>query len=1089
MAVYEFPTSFGQRRMWILAQMDPGEAVYNIAWALWLDGPLDVGALRQAWDAALVRHEALRTVFRNDSGLPVQVIEDDPAPQPLPVTSVEHLPPAEREPAARALIRDLARTPFDLATGPLVTAGLVRLSPEAHVLAVVVHHIVADGWSFRVLFEELTADYEAISAGAGPVVEEPPIQYADYAIWQLEHADEGGYASAERFWRETLAGAPMALPLPNDAPYQAHQTFAASGIDARIDAGLADQLRQLAARLGTTQFAVLLAAYAVVLSRLTGSDDLLIAVPMAARTRPETESVVGLFMNTVTIRVGVGKDQTLSDLVRVVHGTTARALAQQELPMARVVELIKPDRDPARLTMVQVLFAMEESWAVPDRAGLRWRPQLIENGTAKFEVELTVTDASAGPRIRVNYNSDLFHQATGRRIADGFAAILRCLADDPERTVGDADIMTPGEYALVTRVWPASGQVTSLDTTARDTTALDTTARDTTALSLLWEACSGDSVVAVSGLTGPSLASTEMTGAEVRELAQRVTGAIRAQGAGVSDRVAILLPRSARLIPAVLGIWAAGASYIPLDPIYPDQRIAAMLSDAGAAAIVVDSSAEDAPAAPPGAPPIPVIDLATIDAKPAEPILDLPPSATAVTIFTSGSTGRPKAVSNTQGGVAALLNAVRPILALGKEDRLVAVSTFAFDIALVELLAPVLAGGRVIVADSEQVLDAPRLRELLISSGATAMQATPAGWRMLVDAGGIPPGVTLRMTAGEPLPRDLADIMCAGAIVSGAVDSGAGVRVRNLYGPTETTIYSGGDAVEPSPAPIEIGSVIAGTTLYLLDDRQRPVPPGAIGEVYIGGAGVATGYHGQPGMTAGRFLPDPFSGSIPGGQPGARMYRTGDVGRWRPSGRIELAGRADRQIKIRGYRIESGEVEAALRDHDDVAQAVVSVRGSGHDLRLVGYLVTRSGSSQPPDKLRERLREVLPDYMVPAAFVVLPALPLTGSGKVDYRALPEPDWGAVAGQDPVAPRTPTESRLAAMVAELLTLPGPVGISDNFFALGGHSLTATQLMARIRGVYGVTLPVRTLFADPTVAGLAAAVTAASSAENPVSGDRR
>ena len=396
MAVYEFPTSFGQRRMWILAQMDPGEAVYNIAWALWLDGPLDTGALEQAWQAALFRHEALRTVFRNDSGLPVQVIEDDPVPQPLPVTSVEHLPASEREAAARALIRDVARTPFDLATGPLVSAAVVRLSPQAHVLAVVVHHIVADGWSFRVLFEELTADYEAISSGGGPVAEEPPIQYADYAIWQLEHADEGGYASAERFWRETLTDAPAALPLPNDKPYQGRQTFAAAGIDERIEAGLADALRQLAARLGTTQFAVLLAAYAIVLSRLTGSDDLLIAVPMAARTRPETESVVGLFMNTVMVRVRIDRDGTLSDLVRAVHATTARALAQQELPMARVVELVKPDRDPARLTLVQVLFSMEESWAVPDRGGLRWRPELIENGTAKFEVELTVTDEQIG---------------------------------------------------------------------------------------------------------------------------------------------------------------------------------------------------------------------------------------------------------------------------------------------------------------------------------------------------------------------------------------------------------------------------------------------------------------------------------------------------------------------------------------------------------------------------------------------------------------------------------------------------------------------------------------------------------------------
>jgi acyl-coenzyme A synthetase/AMP-(fatty) acid ligase/acyl carrier protein len=437
----------------------------------------------------------------------------------------------------------------------------------------------------------------------------------------------------------------------------------------------------------------------------------------------------------------------------------------------------------------------------------------------------------------------------------------------------------------------------------------------------------------------------------------------------------------------------------------------------------------------------------------------------------------------TQGGIGTLLTALRPMLALGPQDRFVATTTFAFDIALVELLAPVLAGGCVVIADAEQVLDAARLRDLLAVSGATALQATPAGWRMLIDAGGIPAGVTLRMTAGEPLARDLADAIGA---VKGDGEAG-GVRLWNLYGPTETTIYSGGDAVAPSPAPIEIGPIIAGTQLYVLDARLRPVPPGVFGEVYIGGAGVAHGYHGAPGMTASRFVPDPF-----GGTPGARLYRTGDVGRWRRSGRIELAGRADRQIKIRGYRIESGEVEAALRAQDDIAQAVVSVRGKGHDVRLVGYLVTRSGAEHPPAGLRESLREVLPDYMVPATFMVLPTLPLTGSGKIDHRALPEPDWGTVPGQVPVAPRTPAESKLAAIMAELLSLPAPVGVSDNFFALGGHSLTATRLMARIRAVYGVDLPVRTLFADPTVAGLATALAQAQPGDAPrilVPGDRR
>ncbi|MGE5827883.1 MAG: non-ribosomal peptide synthetase, partial [Micromonosporaceae bacterium] len=613
--------------------------------------------------------------------------------------------------------------------------------------------------------------------------------------------------------------------------------------------------------------------------------------------------------------------------------------------------------------------------------------------------------------------------------------------DDPDQVIADAEIMSPDELALVTNLWPDGGPIVDPDATA---------------VAQLYAACGGDSVVVV-GTDGA------LTGAQVRAQARRIAAAMADHGVGVSDRVAILLPRGARLLPAILGVWSTGASYIPLDPIYPEQRLALMLADAGAVAIVVDSGVVGAPGLPAHAAPIPVVDLAKLPASDelSEPVPNLPPSAPAVTIFTSGSTGRPKAVSVTQGGIAALLNAVRPKLALGPQDRFVAVSTFAFDIALVELLAPVLAGGCVVVADTDQVLDAARLRELLADSGATAMQATPAGWRMLVDAGGIPDAVSLRMTAGEPLPRDLADVMGAGP----------GVRVWNLYGPTETTIYSGGDAVAGSPAPIEIGSIIAGTRLYVLDSRQRPVPPGVFGEVYIGGAGVAHGYHGLPGMTAARFLPDPF-----GKPPGGRLYRTGDVGRWRRSGRIELAGRADRQIKIRGYRIESGEVEAALRGHADITQAVVSVRGGGHDVRLVGYVVTESGADQPPAGLREFLRQVLPDYMVPATFVALPALPLTRTGKIDYRALPEPEWGASSGQLPVAPRTPIEARLAAIVAELLLLPAPVGVSDNFFALGGHSLTAARLMAQIRADYGVGLPIRTLFSDPTVAGLAAAVTA-------------
>lgn len=1044
MAVYEFPTSFGQRRMWLLAQMDPDQPTYNIAWALWLDGPLDVDALQRAWQAALERHEVLRTTFRDESGMPVQVISDDPDVEPVPVSSVEELPEAEREAAARTLIGELARTPIVPGRGSLLRVRLVRLAADRHVLAVVMHHIVADGWSFRILFDELSADYQAIRDGGEPVTEEPAIQYADYALWQLEQAENGEDAAAERFWRAELAGVPPALPLPTDRPYPALQTFAADGLDALVDPELAGRLRQAAAAQSTTLFAVLLAGYAAVLCRLTGERDLLVAVPMAARTRPETEAVIGLFMNTVPIRISVDPEAGLAELARTVHAATARALAHQELPFARVVELLRPERDPARLPLTQVMFAMEESWAVPDRGGLRWRPELLENGTAKFEVELTVTDAPAGHRIRLNYNRDLFDQATGELIAGGFAAMLRSFAEDGERRVADVEILSPEAYQQVTRTWADAGPVADPDATA---------------VALLAAACSGDRVLA-RGSDG------ELTGSQIRARARAITAALREHGIDGSDRVAILLRRGARLLPAVLGVWSLGACYVPLDEIYPDQRLATMISDAAVRAIIVDSSAPDAPVPPPTDQPLVVIDLAGLTDEVPAAELDpaVSPLAAAYTMFTSGSTGRPKAVTVTQGGIAALLEAVRPMLALGPEDRFVAVSTFTFDIALVELLAPVLAGGCLVVADSEHTLDAALLRELLVSSRATAMQATPAGWRMLVDAGGVPSGVRLRMTAGEPLARDLAD----------AIGGDAGDCLVNLYGPTETTIYSGGAVVEPAPAPIEIGSVIRGTRLYVLDGGLRPVPPGVLGEVYIGGAGVGRGYFGAPGLTAARFLPDPFAD-----RPGARLYRTGDVGRWRSSGRIELAGRADRQLKIRGYRVEAGEVEAVLRAQPDVAEAVVSVRGGGSDVRLVGYLVTRSGADQPPEDLAERLRTVLPDYMVPAAFVVLARLPLTGSGKIDHRALPEPDWGVAASSAAVAPRTPLEADLASTFAELLALGAPVGVTDNFFALGGHSLTATRLMTRVRSAYGIDLPVRVLFADPTVAGLATAVEAARS----------
>jgi amino acid adenylation domain-containing protein len=1048
--------------MWLLAEMDPGQPTYNITWALWLDGALEVSALQRAWDTALVRHEALRTIFKNESGVPVQVIEDEPVAEPLDITSVEQLGAGERERAALNLIRRLAGVPFDLATGPLVRATLVRLSREAHVLAVVMHHIVADGWSFRILFDELAADYEAISQGGDPVTAEPPIQYADFAIWQNEHAEEGGYGPAGRFWRAELADAPPALPLPTDEPYPARQTFAAKTIEATLDAGLADALRKVAVQHGTTLFAVLLAAYAIVLARLTGSDDLLIAVPMACRTRPETESVVGLFMNTVPVRIRISPDETLDDLVRSVHVTTARVLEHQELPFARVVELIKPDRDPARLPLVQVMFSMEESWALPDRGGLRWRPALVENDTAKFEIQLSVTDAPAGLQVRINYNSVLFESATAERLARSLLTLLADLVARPLIKTSDLAVVDEREAAALAR-WNATATPSPHGdgVTLRD--LFEQQARRTPG---------ADAVVAEQG----RLSYAQLDGA-----ADLIAHRLIAEGVASESVVAVLAERSAELVTALLGVIKAGAAYLPLDPEYPPERLAFMLADSGARVVLAQRHIRDL--LPEHGPRVLYLDdapgWATSAADGNRPAVR--EDNAAYLIYTSGSTGRPKGVINIHRGLLNRLDWMRSALSFDATDVVLQKTPASFDVSVWEFFLPLITGASLALAEPGGHRDPGYLRRAIESFGVTVIHFVPSMLNSFLtdaqeaaDDARAASFATVRhiVCSGEELPAALAR-RCLEALPRASL--------HNYYGPTEAAIDVTAWQATPSAlvgrSRVPIGGPVSNVRMYMLDDQLRQVPIGVVGEMYIGGVQVARGYHGRPALTAQRFLPDPL------GPAGSRLYATGDHGRWRPDGTIEFLGRIDGQVKLRGMRIELGEIEAALRDQPGVHDAAVAIKESGpDDKRLVGYL---AGAAAPdPEALRTALKARLPDYMVPAAFVSLDALPLTGSGKIDRRALPEPDWGAVSGQVPSVPRTPTEAKLAAIIAELLGLRSPVGVSDNFFALGGHSLTATRLMARIRTVFGVDLPIRVLFSDPTVAGLAAALAAAGGgAANP------
>ena len=1067
MAEYDFPASLGQRWMWVLAEMNSGEPTYNIPWALWLDGALDVSALQQAWDAALVRHEALRTTFRNESGMPVQVVNDELPADALLVASVEELAASEREPTALAMIHDLARAPFDLATGPLVRTALIRLSPESHVLAVVIHHIVADGWSFRILFEELSADYEAIRRGGSPVTAEPPIQYVDFAIWQVEHAAEGGYTTADRFWRAELAGAPSALPLPTDAPYPASQTHPGQAVSTTIDGGLADQLRQLAAEHGTTRFAVLLAAYSVVLARLTGSDDLLIAVPMAARVKRETESVIGLFMNTVVIRVQVDRDGTLGDLLRSVHAATARAMEHQDLPFARVVELVKPDRDPARLPLVQVMFAMEEWWAVTDRGGLRWRPEIVENGTAKFEIGLTITDGPAGPHVRINYNAALFESASVERLAGNLLAVLAQMAATPAARTSDLFVLAEREAAVLAQ-WNATAKPspTGDDTTLRD--LFEQQARRT------------PDAIAVVGDQGKLSYVQLDSAADV--IAQRLIAA----GAASESVVAVLAEHSAQLVTALVGVVKTGAAFLPLDPEYPPERLAYMLADSGAQIVLAQRHIGDL--LPESGPPVLYLDedptawpVRATDYQ--RPVLHLDNAA--YLIYTSGSTGRPKGVINTHRGLLNRLAWMRSTLPFDATDVLLQKASVSFDVSVWEFFLPLTAGATLAMARPGGHRDPGYLREAIASFGVTVLYFVPSMlYSFLADTepGDDDPRATLAtlrhiVCGGEELPVTLA---------RRCLEMLPWVNIQITYGPAEASIsvttWRATLATLAGRSRVPIGGPGSNVRVHILDNQLRPVPIGAVGELFLGGVQVGRGYHRRSALTAQRFVPDPF------GPAGSRLYATGDHGRWRSDGTIEFMGRVDGQIKLRGMRIELGEIEVALREQPGVSDAAVAVREiSPDDKRLVGYI---AGAAAPDvATLRTALAARLPDHMVPTAFVVLDALPRTGSGKIDRRAFPEPDWGAVTGQAPVAPRTPAEARLAAIFAEVLSLPAPVGVNDSFFALGGHSLTAARLVARIRAICGVDLPLRTLFADPTVAGVAAALAAADSRVTDTLGDRR
>ena len=1035
-----YPLSFAQQRLWLLGQIEPTVA-YNLPTAIRFRGALDVWALERALEEIVRRHEVLRTRFELRGDEPVQVVLPH-RPLRLRVEDVVESE-ADRDNALRTIADEEGARPFPLA-GPFLRIRLLRAASDDHVLLWTTHHVVSDGWSLGVLHGELTALYRAFSREEPSPLPPLPMQYGEHALAQRRALSGAALERQAAWWKERLAGAPSLLELPTDRPRPAIQSGRGASHAFALAPALGEAVHTVARANGATPFMVLLAAFDALLARWSGQDDVVVGTPIANRTRPQVEPLIGFFANTLAIRADLSGDPTFAALLARVRETTLGAYDHQDLPFEKLVEELQPRRSLAHTPVFQVMFIHQsvpsttDEGARLDGLSIGWLPR--EREGAKFDLTLSLVESGGRYFGTVEYASDLFDGDTAARLTEQYTKLLESATDHPETPVSRLSILTDEERERVVDAW----NQTTVDVPrgVRVHELFEAQARRTPeAVALTFDGRS-------------------MTYADLDRASSRVARRLRALGVGIESRVGVCVERGPGLVAALLGAWKAGGAYVPLDPSYPRDRLAYMVEDAGLTALVTEDRLREI--LPDSAVPVLLIDAISEDA---EDSIDADASADSVdsidspasdatlayVIYTSGSTGRPKGVMVPHATVVNFLASMREAPGLTPDDALLAVTTASFDISVLEIFLPLTTGARVVLASRDEAADGARLRGLIAASGATVMQATPATWRMLLEAGWLADSTLKLLCGGEALPRDLANALTSN-----------GAPLWNLYGPTETTVWSTAERVDADDdGPTSIGRPIANTRVYVLDAALNPAPSGVPGELFIAGDGVARGYLHRPSLTADRFIPDPFAANA-----GARMYRTGDRARWRADGRLEYLGRLDAQVKVRGHRIEPGEVEAALLRHPSVRQAVAVAReDTPGDARLVAYLMS---DDVPPAELRALLRETLPDYMVPSAFVRLDALPLTRSGKVDRRALPAPGRESAAAY--VAPRDEAEAALAALFAEVLGTER-VGAADGFFDLGGHSLLAVRLMSRITQRFGRELPLATLFQHPTPAELA------------------
>ncbi|MFJ8473975.1 amino acid adenylation domain-containing protein [Kitasatospora sp. NPDC094011] len=1052
------PLSYAQQRLWFLDRLEGPSATYHLPWTLRLRGALDRTALAAALTDVIERHESLRTVFPDRDGLPYQrVLSTEQAAVGLPL---RELPAAELRSAAQ----EFARAGFDLANRPPIRATLLAAGPEDHLLVVVIHHIAGDGWSNGPLTRDLSAAYTARLAGHAPDWAPLPVQYADYALWQrgllgAETDPDSAMSRQLTYWKQQLANLPDELQLPVDTPRRAVTGYRGGSVRFAVPAGVHRAALALARNSGASLFMVLQAALATLLHRLGAGEDIPLGTPIAGRTDDALEDLVGCFVNTLVLRTDLSGAPTFRELLDRVKAADLAAYAHQDLPFEKLVDALGPERAQARNPLFQTLLALHNNaTARLDLPGVTAEAGAAELGTARLDLAFELAEApdpiggvgtgsgAAGLTGRLEYSTDLFTEAGATRLTERLVHLLTALVEQPDRPVTAAPALLPGEPERLLAAGVGPDALVSDRTLAELLEAAADARPDSPAL---------------------EFGTERLDFAELHRRANRLARTLLARGAAPDRVVAIALPRSVDLVVAALAVVKSGAAYLPIDPSYPADRIAAMAEDARPVLTVTRTEVAAAVPALAAGTPLLLDDPATralVDGqapehlRPAELAAPVRPGHAAYVIYTSGSTGRPKGVVVPRGALANHLLDLAGRLGLGPGRSLLAVTTFGFDIANLELLAPLLGGARLVVAPLETVRDPDLLAALIRTSGPDVLQATPTLWHALVSSHPQALAGLHVLTGGEAIGPALAEAL-----------TGAAAKVTNLYGPTETTIWSLAAELPPGQAgPPPIGHPLAGNQVRLLDATLRPVPPGVVGELYLSGAGVARGYLDRPSLTAGRFTADPY------GPPGSRMYRTGDLARLRPDGALDYLGRVDHQVKIRGFRIELGEIEAVLTDHPAVERCAVVDREDGPgERRLVAYLVPAGPDRPEPAVLRAHLAAVLPEYMLPTGYVPLAALPLTPNGKVDRKALPAPGAAdrAAARSAGRPPSGPVELALSRVFAEVLGLAEDgVGAEDGFFELGGDSLKSIQLVSRARTA-GLSLTPADVFAHRTVAGLA------------------